>query len=130
MNHIITPMVLRLLRIFFVVGFAVIFGMAVLGQFWKAVLYTPYACFVVIRTGVHIFITPGPWHATYQRLPEWHAKALFTLPNWWTEPNGFLFLPWWLLLSTCGLLTVLIWRLNRRPKVGQGFPVEPTAKPK
>ena len=32
-------------------------------------------------------------------------------------------------LATWGLLTALIWRLTRRRKVGQGFPVEPAKDP-
>ncbi len=119
------------LRIFCMVGLVVLLGLAVVGQFWAFEVDTPKVSLNEYSTGVAINY-PGVngWGAWHRLVTPWTVSDLLQRPQWITF-NGFtqIFIPWWLLLATWGLLTALIWRLTRRRKVGQGFPVEPAKDP-
>jgi len=125
-------MLRRWLRIFCVVGLVVIVGMAVMTQFWEFVLYTPYGLMAIQNDGtVFTSYHASRWVTGFYRLPSFPVHVLYDTPNWHVDSTkASLFLPWWLLLLTWGLLTAVIWRMTRRRKAKQGFPIEPSAKPK
>jgi len=132
-------MVRRLLRILCVVGLAVLVGMALVGQFWHFGMIAGYARIDVNQPGVWLTYREwSEWGVVCSPGSEWFVSNLLRLPNWHEELKTLrtthhyatLGLPWWLLLSTLGLFTALIWRLTRPRKVEQGFPIEPTAQPK
>ena len=120
----------RFFRIFCVVGFVVLVGTAVVSQFWAFVLRTPIGSFALGPVGVGFEAgNATQWQALCYREPTWIMDNLLAPPHF-VIPHSFELeiLPWWLFLAAWGLLTALIWRLTRRRKVSQGFPIEPTAK--
>ena len=132
-----SSMVRRLLRIFCVVGLVVLLGTAVVGQFWGFVLVIPDIHVSWDSTGLQLgYGSFNMWMA--ERFPDgpWSVQDPFSgLPEFSrTHARGHtysgVFLPWWLVLSTWCLLTIIILRMTRRRKVGTAFPIEPTAKPR
>ena len=122
----------RFLRIFCVIGMVVIVGAAIAALFWQILVITPRASFGVGLHGLVITNVSGQWHAYCIRESTGSVKELLEWPKWSSMGRVVkaAYVPWWLLLTTWGLLTALIWRLARRRKLAGSFPIEPTAAPK
>ena len=111
-------------------GLVVIFGMAVVTQFCWLDFHTPNVGIQLTMSGVmyrpdnfdRLFDGWGISHR--YSLDAWNPNRLLFLPHLGLNP----FFPWWVILPIWCTVLTLIWRLTRRRKVGQGFPIEPTAK--
>ena len=129
-----SAMVRRFLRISCVVGLVGLCGLALVSQIWGGVWSLPSGAGFVRWDQRGLFIDHGyyqRWGVPYRDLAEWSINDLLMPPHLLQRSECvWLFLPWWLLLTTLGLPMAIIGRLTRRRKVLHGFPIEPTAKPK
>lgn len=129
-------MLRRFLRIFCVVGLVVLLRTAVVSQFWMVISYLPKALKPVDLVRVdEAGISVAYWDSSHvpeiqvPRVRDWHVRNLFHAPRYRNYMDSRdIFLPWWFLLASWGLMTALIWRLTRS-KVSRGFPIEPAKIP-
>ena len=130
----------RVIRILCLVGLGVLLGTAIVTQFCRFLVCTPNSVTGVNHDGVlfnyrHI----GRWDILCAR-QDWNHRMglpshkvwsdLLARPFYLGSGTQALFLPWWLLLATWGLLTAVVWRLTCCRKVRGAFPVERAAVPR
>jgi hypothetical protein len=129
----------RFIRIFCVAILLLLVTTVVITQFWEVVLETHYTYVDIYFGGIHI--SQDKHYESALRFDRLSAPSVQKLlvwpdfkPTFWLDKGALVFgravfIPWWFLPSTWGLLTAVVWRFTRHRKgLGGAFPVEPTAK--
>src|SRR5690606_21587537 len=123
------PSVLRVaVRLFFVVGIALVIGLGTFSQIRRIDIETPSHFIWIGPWGInfcHLW-TPirHPWKCSFVT-PDipWSMRSLFGSPAVGTGSIALqVIVPWWTLLLTSGLLTAIAWRLTRPKVKGRAFP--------
>ena len=131
------PMLRRWLRIFCVTVLLLLFGAAVLAQFYKYQLYGPYDTVYMDHDELYFKHAapewnnhPVGWGKRYARNTDWSVPHLWLSPPLLVGDNFLqLRLSWWFVLASWGLPTAVLWFLTRRRKAWRGaFPVVLTKK--
>ena len=119
-------MVRRSFRIVCMIGSVVLLVTAVVSQFMHSWLQMPGLSIIIFSFGATFEGNDYPgWQAFFSH-HTWWLDSLLAMPRVSKDGRGFLHiaLPWWLLILTWSLLTATVFRLTRRRKVGQAFPVD------
>jgi hypothetical protein len=125
-------------RVIFGLGLLALVGLAVVGQFCLAAVYSPHGQIWIGPGGIEFShgVNSGGWSTPVFPLREWNPTRLFELPFFGEVPNGKripvteLRLPWWMLLALWVTPSAIVSYVWRRRQSRRAFPVAtPTQNP-